>query len=143
MTLSTDTIRALIPGVLLIHGLGHGGALGALLWIRFNPGTPTGGWLSARSWILPSLDASTATTIAMTFWTVSLAGFLMAALAFLGLVLPEVAWRPLAVGSAFVSLAGILLFFGTWPVFNTTAALAVNVAVLGALLVARWPGSTV
>jgi hypothetical protein len=142
MTLSPDAMRTLIPALLLIHGLGHGGAIGALLWIRFNPGTPTGGWLSARSWILSGLDASTATTVAMTFWTISLVGFVIAALAFLGLVIPEVASRPLAVGSALVSLAGILLFFGTWPVFNTVAALAVNTGVLVAVLVARWPATT-
>jgi hypothetical protein len=31
------------------------------------------------------------------------------------------------------------LFFGTWPVFNTVAALGVNIAVLVTQLIMRWP----
>jgi hypothetical protein len=137
--MSPETIRGLVFGALMIHGLGHGGALGALLWIAFRPGDPTGGWQAARSWLLPALPAASATMVAGTFWVVSLLGFVAAALAFWGIVLPGDLWRPLAIGSAIVSLAGITLFFGTWPPFNTVAALAVNVAVLLSLLVLRWP----
>ena len=54
-------------------------------------------------------------------------------------VLPGEAWRSLAIGAAVASLLGITLFFGTWPPFNTIAALAVNVAVLVSLLWLRWP----
>jgi hypothetical protein len=77
--------------------------------------------------------------VAGTFWVISMLGFVAAALAFWGIVLPGDLWRPLAIGSAIVSLVGITLFFGTWPPFNTVAALAVNVAVLVSLLVVRWP----
>jgi len=56
------------------------------------------------------------------------------ALALAGLVVPVDTLRPLALVSAVVSLAGIGLFLGTWPAFNTLAAIAVNVAVLVALL---------
>jgi hypothetical protein len=48
-------------------------------------------------------------------------------------------WRIIAVVSAVVSAAGIVLFGGTWPVFNTVAALAVDVAVLVTQLWIRWP----
>jgi hypothetical protein len=66
-------------------------------------------------------------------------GFVVAALSFWGIGLPGEAWRSLAIGSAIVSLVGITLFFGTWPPFNTLAALAVNIAVLVSLLWLRWP----
>ena len=125
--------------MLLLHGLGHGGAVGALAWIRLRPGTSTGDWLAARSWLVPSLSADTATTLAGAFWIVSLVGFLIAAMSFWGVVIPGSVWRPLAVASALLSIAGITCFFGTWPMFNTLAALAVNVAVLGAVLWLRWP----
>jgi hypothetical protein len=36
-----------------------------------------------------------------------------------------------------VSLTGIGLFLGTWPTFNTVAAIAVNVGVLALLATAR------
>jgi hypothetical protein len=42
------------------------------------------------------------------------------------------------VASAIVSLAGIVLFFGTWPTFNTLAALTVNIAVPVAVSI-HWP----
>ena len=141
--MSDQTIKLIAAGVLLLHGLGHGGALGALAWIRLRPGTPTGDWLAARSWLVPSLPADTATTLASTFWVVALVGFIIAAMSFWGVVIPGNVWRPLAVASALVSIAGITFFFGTWPMFNTLAALAVNVAVLAAVLWLRWPSEAV
>ena len=137
--MSDQTIKLFIAGALTVHGLGHGGALAALAWIRLRPGPNTGGWLAARSWLLPSLPADTVTTIACAFWVVSLGGFLAAALAFWGILVPNQVWRPLAVITAVVSLLGVVLFFGTWPMFNTLAALSVDVAVLVALLWLHWP----
>jgi len=137
--MSAETARGLVFGALVIHGLGHGGALGALIWMALRPSDPTGGWQAARSWLLPALPAATATPIAGAFWIVAMLGFVVAALSFWGIGLPGEAWRSLAIGSAIVSLVGITLFFGTWPPFNTLAALAVNIAVLVSLLWLRWP----
>ena len=137
--MSDPMIKLLTGGVLLVHGLGHGGALAALAWIRLRPGTNTGDWLAARSWLVPSLPGDTATTIASAFWIVSLVGFVIAAMSFWGVVLPGSVWRSLAVASALVSIAGIACFFGTWPMFYTLAALGVNVAVLVAVLGLHWP----
>jgi len=137
--MSADTARGLVFGALVIHGLGHGGALGALIWMALRPSDPTGGWQAARSWLLPALPAATATPIAGAFWIVAMLGFVVAALSFWGIGLPGEAWRSLAIGSAIVSLVGITLFFGTWPPFNTLAALAVNIAALVSLLWLRWP----
>jgi hypothetical protein len=66
-------------------------------------------------------------------------GFVGAALAFWGLALPPTIWRQLAIGSAIASATGIILFFGTWPMFNTIAALGVNALVLVTQLIAHWP----
>ena len=137
--MSDQMIKLIIAGALTLHGLGHGGALGALVWIRLRPGSNTGGWLGARSWLAPSLSADTATALAGMFWILSLVGFVAAALAFWGIAVPAEAWRPLAVVAAIVSLLGIVLFIGTWPTFNTLAAVGVNVAVLVALVWLRWP----
>jgi len=141
--MSDQTLKLIAAGVLLVHGLGHGGALAALAWIRLRPGTPTGGWLAARSWLVPSLSVETATTLASAFWIVSLVGFVIAAMSFWGIVVPAGVWRPLAVAVALVSATGIVMFFGTWPMFNTLAALVVNAAVLVAVLWLRWsPAAT-
>jgi hypothetical protein len=137
--MSDQAIKLIAAGVLLVHGLGHGGALAALAWIRLRPDTPTGGWLAARSWLVPSLPGDTATTLASAFWIVSLVGFVIAAMSFWGVVMPGSVWRPLAVAVALVSATGIVMFFGTWPMFYTLAALSVNVAVLVAVLWLHWP----
>jgi hypothetical protein len=46
-------------------------------------------------------------------------------------------WRPIAMMAAVVSLIGIGLFLGTWPTFNTLAAIAVNTGLLASLLMGR------
>lgn len=137
--MTADNARFVIGGVLLVHGLGHGGALGALLWIRAFPNSPTGGWLAARSWLAPAAGAPETTAVAMLFWILAMLGFVAAGLSFWGIAVPGDIWRQLAIGSAVVSLTGLIVFFGTWPAFNWLAALAVNAAVLVSQFVTRWP----
>lgn len=140
---TTENLRFVIAAVLGVHGLGHGGALGALVWLRFRPADVTGGWLAAKSWLFPSLPAAAATNVASAFWIVAMIGFVAAALSFLDILIPGEAWRGLALASSIVSLGGMTLFFGTWPAFNTIAAIAVNVAVLATQLWLRWPAHEV
>jgi hypothetical protein len=137
--MSDQVVKLIVGAALLLHGLGHGGALGALIWIDRRPGTDTGGWQAARSWAFPALASTTATTVASVFWVLAMIGFVAAAMALWGFLLPADVWRPVAVVSAIVSLLGIALFIGTWPPFNTVAALGMNVAVLVALLWLHWP----
>jgi hypothetical protein len=141
--MSDLTLRLVVGSVLLVHGFGHSGALAALIWLRVRPGANTGNWLPARSWLIPALPADTAMSLASAFWIVALAGFVLAALSFWGILVPAGVWQPLGVGTALVSLAGIVLFLGTWPIFNTVAALGVNIAVLVAVLWLHWPPASV
>lgn len=137
--MSDSLIKILVAGALLVHGLGHIGAIGALLFINLSHSTDTGGWLPARSWLFPSLGGQRATTVASVFWVLSTVGFVAAAMSFGGFLVPSDAWRQIAIVSSFISLLGLVLFFGTWPAFNTIAALAVNVAVLVTQLWLYWP----
>src|SRR5438034_9922775 len=89
---------------LLVHGLGHGGALGALVWIWRLPTTDTGGWRAARTWLIPWLAPRAASLVAGTFWVVAMVGFVAATMAFWGFVLPGSLLIPLAAASAVVSL---------------------------------------
>ncbi|MEW6223021.1 MAG: hypothetical protein AB1627_00180 [Chloroflexota bacterium] len=133
---SDQWVRLVWFGMLLLHGVGHGGAMGALAWIAARPNTNTGSWTAAKSWLLSSMEPRTAMLVANAFWLVSLAGFVLAA----GLFFFSTSdlWQPIAIASAVVSAAGIVLFFGNWPLFNTIAALAVNVVVVVALVFLRW-----
>jgi hypothetical protein len=135
--MSTQTIRLLIAGALLLHGLGHGGALAAMAYA--GRGRDAGKWRTARSWLIPSLPPGSATILASIFWILSLIGFVAAAMSFWGLLIPGEWWRALALVSACVSGLGIVLFFGRWPLFNTLAAQAMNVAVLVTQLWTHWP----
>jgi hypothetical protein len=55
--------------------------------------------------------------------------------------LPVAWWAPLAVGSAIVSLVGLLLFPLAFPTVSTIGAFAVDVVVLVAVLWTDWePG---
>lgn len=139
--MSTPDLRFVIAAVLSVHGLGHGGAIGALITrhLGFVEAADRSGWLAARSWLLPALPSTVCSAAATGFWLVSMIGFIAAALAFWGVLIPTEAWRALAVASAVVSTSGILLFLGTWPVFNTIAALSVNAAVFITQLWLRWP----
>jgi hypothetical protein len=137
--MSNQIIRLVVAGVLFLHGLAHVGPLAVYIWIRYRPGDNTGGWRAARSWLLPSLPAATATAVASAFWVLTLIGFIGAALSFWGILVPGEIWRQLAVASAIASIFGIAVFFGTWPMFNTLAALGVNVAVLVTQLWSHWP----
>ena len=135
--MSPQLIKIIIAGVLLLHGLGHGGAIGAL--IAIDRGVPSGKWLAARSWLFPKLAPQLAKIIAVIFWVLSLLGFVAAALSFWGILVPGDLWRPLALIFACISFVGIALFWGTWPMFNTLAAQLVNLAVIITQLWMHWP----
>jgi hypothetical protein len=135
--MSVETIRILIAAVLLLHGLGHVGAMVALAVV--GRGLSTGPWRAARSWLWPSLPPQAATAVAFVFWLLSAAGFVASAMSFWGVLIPGDLWRQLAVASSIVSIVGIAVFFGIWPLFNTLAALAVNIIVLVTQLWTHWP----
>jgi hypothetical protein len=121
--MTPQTIRILIAGGLFVHGVGH--TLGF-----FKP---------ARSWILPALGEPALRIAANILWSLAVVGFILSCLAFLGVLIPAQWWRPLAVIFSFVSLLGLLLFLGNWPIFNTIGAIGFNIVVLVALLWLHWP----
>jgi hypothetical protein len=101
---SDQAVRVVWFGMLLVHGLGHFGALAALALLAQRHGAATGSSTAARSWLVPSLAPGTATIVASAFWIASLVGFVSAALLFwFG---NGDAWQPLAIASAVVSMLG-------------------------------------
>ncbi|MCX6025252.1 MAG: hypothetical protein NTY23_03160 [Chloroflexi bacterium] len=122
--MSPQLIRTLIAGALFVHGVGH----------------TLGFWMPTRSWVLGRfMGEPTLRVVSSVFWVVSAMGFVAARIAFLGILLPHEWWRSLALATAVVSLVGLVVFIGNWPAFNTIGALGINVAVLVALLWAKWP----
>ena len=129
-------LRIVIGLVLLAHGIGHSmGLLGLFKVAAVNPA-----W-NGDSWLLSGPTGSTlAQAVGVVLWSVSMVGF--AALA--GIVfgwLPESWWMPLAVVASVASLAGVLIFPTAFPTFSTIGAVAVDVAVLVAVLGLHWSPS--
>jgi hypothetical protein len=125
--MSAQTIRILIAGALFVHAVGHS----------------LGFWMPARSWLFPNAQEATLRVVSSIFWSLAVAGFLASLLGFLGFLVPSEWWRALAVGSAIVSLLGLLLFWKTWPTFNLLGALSMNAAVLVTQLALKWPAEDI
>jgi len=124
--MSTQILRILIAGVLFVHGTGH----------------TLGFWMPVRSWLFPNWEEPVLRMISSTFWILAVMGFLAALLGFLGVLVPSHLWRPLAVGTSIISILGLVLFWGTWPAFNTVGAFGMNIIVLLTQLWFHWPPSS-
>ena len=125
--------KLIIGLVLAAHGIGHSlGLLGMFKVAAVNPA-----W-DGDSWLLTGPVGTTATqVVGVVLWTVSMIGFITLAAIVFGW-LPETWWVPLAVISSLASLAGVLLFPVAFPTFSTIGAVAVDVAVLVAVLGLHW-----
>jgi len=142
--MSGTVLRVIIALVFAFHGVGHAMGIIPALGIVGGEGSRQG-WLknwSSHSWLLTNLLGDTVSRIlCVALSGVPLIGFLCAALALAGWGIPHDWWRTLAVVSAVVSLAALLLFWNAliflFP--HKVGALAVNVATLLCLLVLNWP----
>jgi hypothetical protein len=114
--MSPQTIRILIAGALLVHGVGH--TLG--IW-------------------KPSSNVMGVRVVAGALWVVIALGFIVSSMSFYGLIFPAGWWRPVATVFAVISLAALLIFGRSWPAFNFIGAFGLNIAILAALLWLHWP----
>lgn len=120
-------LRAVLALVIGAHGIGHILFLVPLLGIA--------DWgQSTRSWLLTG--ESSARLIGSILWVVATIGF-CAAVFGLWSQLPW--WRNVAIAAAIVSTIGLVLFWANPVSSSAVFALAFNVIVLGALLLAHWP----
>jgi hypothetical protein len=125
--------KLVIAIVLLAHGIGH--SMGLLQIFKVATVNPR--W-NGDSWLLTGILGTTPSqVVGGLLWTAAIVGF--AALAAVVLSWLPVAWfQPLAVGSAIVSLAGLLLFPIAFPTFSTVGALVIDFGVLAATLWYGW-----
>jgi hypothetical protein len=142
--MSGTALRAVIGFVLAFHGVGH--AMGIIAALQLvNVEDSSADWLkgwSSHSWLLTELLGATASRIlCLILYGAALVGFVAAALALMGWLVPHDWWRSLAVLSAVISLVGIALFWDALIMLfpHKIGAIGVNVAVLVGLLVANWP----
>jgi hypothetical protein len=119
--------------LLLAHGIGH--SMGLLQFFKIAKANPS--W-NGESWLLTGTVGTAGTQVIGTaIWVAAIIGFAALAAAVMGW-LPVEWFRPLAIASVVVSLAGLLLFPVAFPVFSTIGALVVDVAVLAATIWYGW-----
>ena len=117
--MSNEMWRYLIAGIIIVHGVGHGG----------------GYWLLVKSWLSPELGDNPLRWLFVAAWLVVGIGFVVAGV---GVLQQQGWWRTLAVASAVISLLVAALFV-QGPPFN---AAVFDVVILAALLWAHWPSAT-
>jgi hypothetical protein len=129
--------KIVIALILLGHGIGH--TMGLLQVFRVATVSPA--W-HGDSWLLTGVAGPTAThAIGAVLWTAAIVGFAVLAGVVFGW-LPEAWGAPLALGAPAVSLAGLVVFPIAFPIFSSIGAIAVNAAVLVAVLWNHWaPGA--
>ncbi|HEX7472288.1 MAG TPA: hypothetical protein VF323_04345, partial [Candidatus Limnocylindrales bacterium] len=126
-------LKIVIALVLLAHGIGHSMGLVQL----FKVATVNPEW-RGDSWLLTGTAGTTATqVVGGLLWTAAIVGFAALAAAVVGW-LPTSTFAPLAIGSAAVSLMGLLFFPVAFPTFSTIGALAVDLAVVVATVWYHW-----
>ena len=124
-------VTVILAVVLFAHGIGHLLFLGPALKVVDWAGQ------TGHSWLLSApLGETVSRGLAATLWTGSIVLLVAGAGALLA---GQAWWRPACALGAVVSLVGIVLFWDGVAATNAFFALAFDVLVLGALLVAHWP----
>ncbi|MCU0505808.1 MAG: hypothetical protein MUE82_08560 [Chloroflexi bacterium] len=129
--MSDLAIKVVVAGVLAAHGIGH-----TIGWMPALGMTRIAG-ASGDSWLLTGLAGDQAARLAAAaLFVVPTVGFVAAAA---GLMLGQPWWRPVAAGSAAISLVAIGLYPHALPTGPLAGAVTVDVATLVLLLLAGWP----
>lgn len=125
--------KVVVAAVLLAHGIGH--SMGLLQIAKVATVNPA--W-SGDSWLLTGpLGLTGSQVIGGFLWTSAIVGFAALAAVVVGW-LPVTWFQPVAVGSAIVSLAGLVLFPVAFPTFSTIGAFLVDAVLLAATVWYGW-----
>jgi hypothetical protein len=115
---------------LAAHGLIHLG------YVTPGPPDPRYPFKLDKSWLISSLhvDASYVRILGTALGALTVLGYTLAALAIMGIIVPEPLWQPLTILSSVLSLLLLVLFWHPWLVIGIT----IDAFLLLALLVLRW-----
>ena len=129
--MAPHSIRFIVFLILLMHGIGHYMGVVSALGVKLSKSS------THHSWMFKNQNAR---VLCFTFFLVPFFGFIGASLSFQDWVLPHHLWTNLALSSAILSLAGIILFWNALAVwFNKIGAILVNVFTIATILWLHWP----
>jgi hypothetical protein len=130
-------LRIIVGVFIVLHGLVHlfySGQSARLFELQPDMVWPDGSWAFSRL-----LGDEATRTLAAVLYVLAALGFVVGGI---GILASQAWWRPVVVGSAAFSAAIILLFWdGGLDMLADKGAigLLINLAILAALLVLRWP----
>jgi len=141
--MSGSLLRIMIAAIFTFHGIGQFmGVIAALHVPAIQKSTSPmlQNW-SSQSFLTPLLGESLSRVLCGVLWGLPFLGFLAAALALLGWLVPHDLWRPLALVSAVISVVAMVFYWNGLVLFfpHKIGNLAVNFAVLICLLMMNWP----
>lgn len=120
-------LRAVLALMIGAHGIGH-----ILFLVSLVSGSDWG--QSTRSWLITG--ETPARLIGSVLWGIALIAFCAAVY---GLLDQQAWWRTAATLAAFVSTAGLIIFWVNPASSPAVSALVFNLVLLGALLIVHWP----
>src|SRR4029079_8222142 len=129
-----EFVRLGVALVVFAHGVGH------LLFL--GPVIGLGSWAdqTGDSWVLTgTIGEPAARIVATVLWSAVNVLFVAGAAGFLG---TTDGCRTVTIGAAGLSILGIVLFWGGIASSSAIFALIADAVILGALLIAHWPSTT-
>jgi hypothetical protein len=135
--MNDKTVKLLVFLALLIHGIGHLQGVLSSAGVKFHAST------SNQSWLLGGSNKRLNHLVCLVLYLAAALFGILAALSFKGLVIPLEAWTSLALLSAFLSTASLLLFPGALAMFfNKAGAVIVNLIIFYSILFqGNWPAA--
>ena len=115
---------------LVAHGLIHLG------YVTPAPPDPKYPFRFEKSWLITSLHIETGLVRMMgtALGALTALGYVLAALAIMGVIMPGALWQPFTLGASVLSLLTLILFWHPWLVLGV----AIDVFLLLALVVLHW-----
>ena len=129
----SDALRIVVAIVVFAHGVGH------ILFLA--PAAGLGAWAdqTGHSWLLSAtLGEGPAKTVATLLWSAVIVLFVAGVGGFL---MGTDWWRAVTIAASVVSLVGIVVFWDGIATSSAIFALAADLVILAALLVAHWPAN--
>jgi hypothetical protein len=127
--MTTKSIKLIAFIVLLVHGIGHFQGVVAGLGVKINKKNP------ARSWLLKKQSERTDRVLCLILFLVTGTAGILTALSFKDILLAESLWQTLAVITAFLSTACLIVFPNGFALFfNHIGAIAVNLIIYYSIL---------
>ena len=134
--MSSSAIRIIMGIVILLHGIGHFMGVLAVLGIKISPNHSTHSWL--LSGLLPKNILG---LVCLLFSVAAILLFLTAGFGIFDWFDLQPYWQKLALYAAVISLAGLILFWNSFPFLfpNKIGVIIIDLLSIVSIVWMKWP----